>query len=127
MRKYVSFYVDVFKSLQKRKIILLKFAFKKENAKKIFVSRTKIDNSISRKRTSYEILQSLLSKFFYLIHHDSKRQIYVNLNVNKEFDIDAVVYHVKKDFIKSDEYSIKSFIQSIMFLFRLLNSIETRY
>ena len=51
----------------------------------------------------------------------------MNLNVNKEFDIDAVVYHVKKDFIKLNEYSIKSFIQSIMFLFRLLNSIETRY
>ena len=69
MREYVSFYVDVFKSLQKRKIILLKSALKKESAKKIFVNRTKIDNSISRERTSYEILQSLLSKLFYFTHH----------------------------------------------------------
>ena len=127
MRKYVSFYVDVFKSLQKRKTILLKSALKKENVKKTFASRIRIDNAISREQTSYEILQSLFSKFFYLIHHDSKRQIYVNLNVNKEFEIDVVVYHIKKDFIKLNEYSVKSFIQSIMFLFKLLNSIETRY
>ena len=127
IRKYVSFYVDVFKSLQKKKIILLKSVLKKKSARKTFVSRTRIDNSTSKERVSYEIFQSLLSKFFYLTHYDSKRQIYVNLNVNKEFDIDAIVYHVKKDFIKSNEYSIKSFIQSIMFLFRLLNSIETRY
>ena len=127
MRKYVSFYVDVFKFLQKKKIILLKSAFKKKSVRKTFVNRIKIDNSISRKRVSYEIFQFLLSKFFYFIHHDSKRQIYVNLNANKEFDIDVVVYHVKKNFIKSNEYSVKSFIQSIMFLFRLLNSIEIRY
>ena len=127
MRKYVSFYVDVFKPLQKRKTILLKSALKKESAKKTFVSRIKIDNSISRERVSYEILQSLLSKFSYFIHHDPKRQIYVNLNASKEFDIDVVVYHVKKDSIKSGEYSVRSFIQSIMFLFKLLNSIETRY
>ena len=127
MKKYVSFYVDVFKSLQKRKTILLKFALKKKSVKKTFVSRIRIDNSISRKRASYEIFQSLFSKFFYLIHHDSKRQIYVNLNVNKKFDIDVVVYHVKKNFIKSNEYLVKSFIQSIMFLFRLLNSIKIRY
>ena len=127
MRKYVSFYVDVFKSLQKKKTILLKSIFKKENVKKIFASRIRIDNATSRKRVSYEIFQSLLSKLLYLIHHDLKRQIYVNLNVNKKFEIDVVIYYVKKNFIKSNEYSIKSFIQSIMFLFKLLNSTETRY
>ena len=51
----------------------------------------------------------------------------MNLNANKKFDINVVVYYVKKNFIKSNEYSIKSFIQSIMFLFKLLNSIEIRY
>ena len=107
MREYVSFYVDVFKFLQKRKTILLKSTFKKESVKKTFVNRIKIDNSTSKERTSYEILQFLLSKFSYLIHHDSKRQIYMNLNASKEFDIDAVVYHVKKDSIKSDEYLVK--------------------
>ena len=115
MRKYISFYVDVFKFLQKRKIILLKFALKKENVKKIFVNRIKIDNFISKELISYETLQFLFSKFIYFTHHDSKRQIYVNLNVNKKFDIDVIVYHVKEDFIKLDEYSIKFAIQSIMF------------
>ena len=127
MRKYVSFYADVFKFLQKRKTILLKSTSKKNNARKTFANRIKIENRTSKKIISYKMLQSLLFAFIYLTHHDSRRQTFVNFDTNKKFDINAVVYHVKKNFCQFDEYLFKSTIQSIMFLSRLLNSIETRY
>ena len=123
----MSFYADVFKFLQKRKTALLKSTSKKNNVRKTFANRIKIENRTSKEIIFYKMLQFLLFAFIYLTHHNSRRQTFVNFNTNKKFDINVVVYHVKKNSCQFDEYFFKSIIQSIMFLSRLLNSIETRY
>ena len=46
LREYIFFYVDIFKSLQKRKTKLLKFFFKIDNIRKTFSTRTRLNNFI---------------------------------------------------------------------------------
>ena len=91
----MSFYVDVFKILQKRKIELLKFFLKIDNVKKTYSSRIRLDNSSFVKIEFFRILQSLLFKSSYLIHHDNKRQTFVDFDVNKKFELNVIIYHVK--------------------------------
>ena len=69
----------------------------------------------------------LLSKSFYLVHFNSAKQLYINLNVFKVFDFNVITYHIKKIQINVKVYSVKFSIQSIIFLSRLLKSTETRY
>ena len=70
----------------------------------------------------------MLSKFFYLIHVDSTRRIYIDLNVSKKFDLNVMMYHVKK-FVNWNEkdYSSRKTIESILFLSRLLSDAEIKY
>jgi len=134
--QFVPHYTAVTKPLQKRKTILLKPASKAENSHKSYVSRTSLMKSNPAKIASFKMLQSLLFKFSYLIHFDLIKHLYINLNVSKSFDFDIMIYHIKKEVhtnIKKDNSSIaktfllKSFIQSIMFLSRLLKSAKTHY
>ena len=128
LRDYVFMYVDVAKSFQKLKIELLRNASVTNNVKKIFSRIIRMKNFISRKLASFQIFQTLLSKSFYLIHVDSTRRIYIDLNVSKKFDLNVMMYHVKKS-INWDEkdYSSRKAIESILFLSRILFDLEIRY
>ena len=52
--------------------------------------------SIKKKLAAFKTLQTMLLKFFFFIHANFKRQLYVNLNVSKKFDFDIIIYHVKE-------------------------------
>ena len=128
LRDYVSFYVDVFKTLQKRKTELLKSFLKTDNARKTYSSRTRLENASSLKIEFFRILQFLLFKLSYLVHHDSKRQTFVDLDVSKKFELDVMIYHVKSFANWNDiDYSSRKSIELILFFSRLLISVETRY
>ena len=133
LREYVSFYADIFKSLQTQKTKLLRKRSIVENVRKVYSNRTKIQNSIDREIASFQTLQNLLSKPFYLIHVNMKRSLFIDLDVSKKFDFDVIVYHVKKKWLRkafADEkhdYFSRIAMKLILFLSRLLNSIEIRY
>ena len=128
LREYIFFYVDIFKSLQKRKTKLLKFFFKIDNVRKTFSTRTRLNNSISLKLKFFRLLQSLLFKSFYLIHHDFRRQLFIDFDVNKEFELKIMMYHIKFDSNWNEKkYSSRKSLKSILFFSKLLNSIEIRY
>jgi hypothetical protein len=61
-----------------------------------------------------------------LIHFDKNKWLWIDLNEFKEFDFEIVVFHVTKKFSKSI-WSTKDDIQFIMFLSKLLTSIEKNY
>ena len=92
LRDYVSFYVDVFKTLQKRKIDLLIFFFKVDNVKKTYSNRIRLNNASFLKIEFFRILQFLLFKFSYLIYHDNKQQTFVDFDVNKKFELNVMIY-----------------------------------
>ena len=131
LREYISHYVDVFKSLQKRKTKLLRDDSVTDSAKKIYSSKTRLNHSIEVKINTFNTLQALLSKLSYFIHASTKRSLYVDLDASKEFDFDVMIYHVKENWLRKIfskvEYSSRATIESILFLNRLLILVETRY
>lgn len=76
---------------------------------------------------SFNIFQSLLSQPTYLIHFNSAKQLYIDLNVFKCFEFKIIIYYIKKFYINIKKYFIKVFIQFIMFLSRLLKSAKIYY
>lgn len=50
MREYVSFYVDIAKSLQKLKIEFLRYELVVESVRKFYLRRTRTKNSIDREK-----------------------------------------------------------------------------
>ena len=125
LREYVSFYVDVSKSLQKRKTKLLRSDLVTERERKFFFAKTRIRDSTNLKKIFFFSLQTLLSRLSYLVHVDKARQLFVDLDDSKEFDFEVMIYHVKN---WNEKNYLKRFqIQSILFLSRLLTFAETRY
>ena len=104
-----------------------------ENVKKIYFEKIKIQNSTEREITLFSILQDLLSKFFYLIHVNIKRTLFIDFNVNKKFDFDVIIYHVKKEWLQKTfenekhDYFSRIVVEFILFLNRLLNFVKIRY
>ena len=128
LREYVSHYVDVIKFLQLKKTKLLKFFFKIDNVKKIYSSRIRLNNSILLKIKSFRNFQTLLSKSFYLIYHDSKQQTFIDFDISKKFDFDVIIYYLKS-ITKWNEknFSSRKFVESILFLSKFLIFVETCY
>ena len=130
MRNYIFFYVDISKLLQKRKTTLLKHDFVIDNVKRIYVFKTRLNKLFELKRVVFNTLQSILSKSFYLIHSNNKRQLFIDLDVSKKFDFEVMLYYVKNVYLKElsfEQFSSRHVIESILFLSRLLISIEIRY
>ena len=97
LRDYVYFYVDISASLQQRKIEFQRHKLNVDNARRVFVNKTRIDRFIEKKLIFFKAIQKVLFKSFYLIHTNSNRQFYIDLNVNKKFDINAMFYYIKKN------------------------------
>ena len=73
LRDYVYFYVDIFASLQQRKIELQRHELSVDNARRVFVNKTRIDRFIEKKLIFFKTIQKVLFKSFYLIHTNSNR------------------------------------------------------
>jgi hypothetical protein len=60
-----------------------------------------------------------------LIHVDIEKQLYEDIDVNKKFEIDVMIYHVEDE--ETKKYLSRSNIRSILFLNRQLKSVEKNY
>ena len=128
LRDYVVHYVDIFKLLQNRKIELLRDEFIAKNVIRFYFLKTCVQHFTTKELISFDILQIILTKFFYFVHSNLKRQLFVDLNVNKKFDFD-VMFYVKKfylDQFEFDKYFSRHVIKSIFFN-RLFIDVETKY
>ena len=96
MRDYVFMYVDIFQSLQQLKTKSLREKSIVDVVKKKFFKFIRIQNFTKQKIVFFKIIQNLLIKSFYLIHSNSRKKYYVDLNFNKKFDLKIMMYHVKK-------------------------------
>ena len=139
LRQYIAYYAGITKSLQLRKTFLNKFnRSMRGNARKRTVDSTYLTMFTLKKLNAFHQLQKAFTAFIILYHFDNKRQLYVNLDNNKEFGYETHVYHSFDD-EKSDSSKQKSddeklmnsskqkSQQLILFLNRLLTDVETRY
>ena len=101
-----------------------------DNVRKFYSIKIRLKNSIELKIIFFEILQIMLSKFFYLIHVDIKRSLFIDLNVNKKFDFEIMLYYVKKLFLKNNlknKYFSRHAIESIFFFNRFVIDAKSKY
>ncbi len=62
-----------------------------------------------------------------LVHFDSKKVLFIDVDSSKAGGIGAMVYHVDGEIPGGKEYPQRKSIQPILFLSRLLKNAETRY
>ena len=126
-RDYIENYVKKSKSLQSRKINLFEESFKSSNVRKAYTSKTKFITFFADELKAFCEIQKHFFKVEFLIHYNSKRQLYVDFDTSDK-DIKTMIYHVKKDAnFKFDIYSSRKFVQWILFFSQLLFSAKTRY
>jgi len=114
---YVSYYAQLTASLQRWKTLM---------------NRNKTIETLSVSKAEEEFftaLQAMFAEPRFLTHFNSKRRMFVNLDAFKQWGFEAMIYHVKaasesfKDLSKISRNSV----QPILFLSKLLASVETRY
>ena len=49
---------------------------------------------IKEKLHIFETLQKLFAKFIFLVHFNSDQQLYINVNIFKQYRFNAVIYYV---------------------------------
>jgi hypothetical protein len=127
MREYVFDYANVSQSLQNRKTLLLKKSSISESARRKFFIFIRLLDFTSTEKQVFDQIQTTLFISRRRIHFDVERQLYENVDVSKEFDIDVMIYHVKNDDENLFAYSSKLKIELILFLSRQLKSVEKNY
>ena len=126
LREFVTFYVQKTDALQRRKIFFLRqFSFNKRTIRKIYSKKTMIDHFSVEKLEFYRLLQKNFNKASFLIHFSSNRQLYIDIDVFKRREFEAMIYHFKVD-VNLDKFK-RNDIELILFLSRMLSEIEIRY
>jgi hypothetical protein len=120
LRDYVVWYAQRAKSLQQRKIMLLKKSSQKRSARKIFSCKIMFQ-FIDREIKSFELVQSVFKNSRFLTHFDLVRQFLIDVDAFKD-GFEAFVYHVRRE----DRTKLTA-IESIVFLSKILTSAEKRY
>ena len=125
LRNKIFYYVQKTESLQREKIYLLKsFSIVNDQKRKRFIKRTLID-----KRPLLLEFFRLLQKFFslsnFLVHFNRFWWMYVDLDASKERGFSVYIYHVKNN--SEDNDFLKINVIFILFLFKTLNGVESRY
>ena len=123
---YILYYTQITTSLQTHKTALSKTSLAKKNTQKQHISCVFINKLSSDKVHAFETLQNLFRIFIFLIHFNFSYQLYIDVNVFKQYDFDVIVYHVEEDLKEVMKFSCHK-IQFILFLNKLLTSAEQNY
>ena len=110
----------------------MKTSLTKEKAQKQQICQVSLDKSIKKELHIFEILQKLFVQSIFLVHFDSDWQLYINVNVFKQYEFSIIVYYVKDNSksISIDTKIIKFLhhkIQFILFLSKLLTLVKQNY
>ena len=84
MHQYILYYAFVTELLQKQKTLLMHNTFQKENSCKMFVKKIFLKISTNQKLKFYEYIQKKFTKALFLIHHDLKKVLYMNVDISKK-------------------------------------------
>ncbi len=128
LQQYILHYAAIIKSLQQQKIFLnqgLQAKETKENTRKQIIIIIRLSKSTLKKLNIFHHLQSLFSQPIILMHFLPKQQLYIDLNVFKEFSFEVHVYHTKE--FTEDNTSKQKFMKPVLFLSRLLQDAKTQY
>ena len=125
----MHFYAQLAAPLQELKIRLLKDSpSTKGRPRQKYSSTLQLGEPTPAQMVSFESLQKALSRPSLLVHFDSDRVLWIDLDASKEFGFGVMLFHVKKDaVIPPGKWPTRSQIEPIMFLSRLLTTAERNY
>ncbi len=127
LRQFIPRYAFLAKPLQDRKTELLAKAPRSGQQRQDYSRKTRIENPTDKEWASFHAVQQALSKTCMLVHFDSKKVLFIDVDSSKAGGIGAMVYHVDGEIPGGKEYPQRKSIQPILFLSRLLKDAETRY
>ena len=128
LRDRVHFYAQRAQPLQKLKTALLKDS-PSGNKRKAYSSVTRLPTPPSpSEEESFRSLQDALSQPCILVHFDSGRVLWIDLDASKAFGFGAVIFHVKAGYtVPEGKWPARTAIEPIMFLSKMLSTAETHY
>ena len=127
LRQFVRNYAVISKPLQDRKTKLLAKTPRSGQQRQNYSRKTLIEHPTEKEIASFEAVQHALSETRMLIHFDSKRTLFIDVDSSKAGGIDAIIYHLDGDESGPKECPDRKHIRPILFLSRLLKDAETRY
>ena len=133
LRHCINRYAQLIEAFQVRKTTLIKQLFSitiidkaLKSVRKSMSSKLSIDKLTIEELIFFRQLQDVFSTSIFLTHFNSNRQLYIDLDVSKRWDFVVMIYHVACD--SSNSISVSRLnVQSILFLSKLLNSVEQNY
>lgn len=120
------------KFLQNRKIELLRNDFIVEFARRNYFNKIRVQHFTNAKLISFNTLQLLFVKSSYFVHLDTKRQLFIDFDVNKTFEFDVMFSYMKQIYLnentfESNKFSFRHVIKSLLFLNRLIIDAKSKY
>ena len=94
---YIFYYTQITTFLQIHKMTLLKTSSIKKNTQKQHISYVFVNKLSFDEVHVFKTLQNLFRTFIFLIHFNFNHQLYINMNVFKQYDFDVIVYHIEED------------------------------
>src|SRR5437762_14119602 len=104
-------------------MILLRDALKTKKTQKSFASRIQLTEVTNDKILAFNYLQEVFQKLTFLVHFNTERRLYIDLDMSKVYKFKVVAYHTASDPRKSEDIS-KLKIQLILFLSKALTEAE---
>lgn len=135
--QYIFHYITIVKPLQLHKTLLNQRIHQHhgknagKNQQQRLASHTSITEPTPKELNAFHQLQTLFSRPTILSHFNPKQQLYIDLNVLKEFSFGTHVYHMKP----GSEGPLKGLtllpmqkqMKPILFLSHLLTDAKTQY
>ena len=125
LRIKILYYAQIAQSLQDLRTELLKKSSTIDDRVRVQYCRNIKLSSTTSEEESFHMFQKVLTKESHLHHHNHNKRTYIDIDDFKKYDFEIHLYHVKKDL--DDSIFNSTNIQTIMYLFKLLNKIEKNY
>lgn len=128
LRSYVHYYTQLAEPLQSLKTMLLKSVPVSGTQKRSFTSKTKFPIPTLFEEGSFLSLQESLYRPSTLIHYNPNRDLWIDLDRLKEFGFGTMLFHVKKRIlVKEGKWPLRSEVEPLLFLSRLLTPAKRNY
>ena len=125
LRSKVPHFARIVEPLQKRKTELLKQGPLKGPKRRNYAAKSTF-TATQDESEAFSTLQTILTGPNFLIHHDPKRQLYVDLDASKE-GFGVIAYHTNATMEDPLKPPNRNSVQPILFLSRLLTQAEKNY
>ena len=133
LRSSIRNYAQLAKPLQERKTLLTKALptnsegqQSKGNARKRQSGRAQLSEPTKEELQAYEELQKAFRSPVFLVHFDPARPLFIDLDASKSWGFAAIMYHVKGD-PPGEKPVVRTAVEPILFLSKLLNAAEKNY